>query len=112
MKPLLILPARHRSDDADIWRAAVRSGWETFRAGADLSGVSLAGRPRVRYYGNTLHAMQLGSRLPIKFHTIPPTALTVLPQFTKRSVRLTTYGDVSNGRSAPCFVKPVGEKWF
>lgn len=112
MKPLLILPSRHRSDDADIWRAAVRQGWETFRANSDLSEVVLIGRPRIRYYGNTLHAMQIGSQLPITFPPIPLTALTLLTDITKRSVHLTTFADISATRSMPRFIKPVGEKWF
>lgn len=79
MKPLLILPQKHRSDDADLWRAAIRRNWETVRIGQAVDPTLFEGRPTVRYYGNGLHALQLGDRLPISFGKIDPHLLSTLP---------------------------------
>src|SRR4051812_15944687 len=43
MKPLLLLPQKHRPDDADFWRAAVRRGWETLRLGRTVDPADFRG---------------------------------------------------------------------
>ena len=103
MKPLLILPQKHRSDDADIWRAAIRRGWETVRVGRTVDSATFQDRPRVCYYGNGLHALQLGSRLPVAFGKIDPLLLAELPE-TRRAVALRRFSEIAQPLADTCFV--------
>lgn len=112
MNPLLLLPQQHRSDDAEIWRAAVRQGWETIRIRREVSPADMLGRPMVRYYGDLLHASQLPAGLPFKFSPIDPEVLSQLPAYTKRSLVFTRYGQLPSVLPEKAFIKPTSNKWF
>lgn len=111
MKPLLLLPQKHRPDDADLWRAAIRLGWDTLRVGTTVDREAFAGRPMIRYYGNGLHALQLRGMLPVSFTAIDPAFLPEL-SVTRRSISLQPFAAISVPFAKATFVKPVSEKWF
>lgn len=114
-KPLLLLHIRADVNTNDIWKAAISTGWATERV--DMAGrVTIPpGTPKVRYYGNTLHAEMLGARLPVTFL---PLDLTVLAQtkLTKREVRLMRAEELDSALSefawTARFIKPAQNKWF
>jgi hypothetical protein len=111
MKKLLLLHNRHTADDSDIWRVAIRNGWETTRTNALQIKQHMEGYDFIRYYGNTLHGALIKDKLPFKFLEINPNHLANLEFYTKRKIRLMSYKDFA-GFSVDKFIKPVREKWF
>lgn len=116
-KKLLLLHLRADVNTNDIWRAAIRTGWNTER-------IDHSGRfdippdvTKIRYYGNTLHAEIIGNKIPLK---CLPLDLNVLAQtkLTKRIVVLTTVeifakpDELTTLKAFPHFIKPAQQKWF
>lgn len=116
MKPLLLLHIRADVNTNDIWRAAIRAGWTTERI--DMAGrINVPpGTPKVRYYGNTLHAAQIADKLPFHFLPLDLKVLAATP-LAKRSIWLCKLSELAtlrkslNGYTA-LFIKPAQEKWF
>lgn len=110
MKPLLLLHHRADCNTNDIWRAAIRAGWSTERV--DMSGrIDIPpGTPKVRYYGNTLHAAMIEDKLPLRFLHLDLTVLAKTP-LTKRRVQLMRAEELGD-LTEPSFIKPAQNKWF
>jgi len=112
LKKLLILHNRYTPDDTDIWREAVRGGWKIERPNLfNVSELSL-GYDTVRYYGNTLHQEQIKDSIPVYFSRINLNCLPNLLSYTKRLIKLYTFGDLNGYVPFTAFYKPVNNKWF
>ena len=104
---------RHTADSSDMWRTAIRRGWETRRTNMYQVQEHCKGYDLVRYYGNTLHAEQIKNGVPFKFDVIP--AFLDLPSllpYTKRKIRGMCYALLKQPIEEDCFIKPVWHKWF
>lgn len=110
MKPLLLLHIRADVNTNDIWRAAIQSGWTTERI--DMAGrVSIPdGTPKVRYYGNTLHAEMIANKLPLTFLPLDLKILAGTP-LARREVKLMSANELGELTTAR-FIKPAQNKWF
>ncbi len=115
MKPLLLLHYRADCNTNDIWRAAIQAGWSTERVHDVIPPDLFVGRPKVRYYGNTLHASRIADQLPFTFAPLSLTFLAKTP-LTKRIVTLCRFDEIVRVRAElgyrPLFIKPAQEKWF
>lgn len=109
---------RHTADSSDIWRAAIRSGWNTERTNMYQVMEHIKGYDLVRYYGNTLHWDMLethpGNNLPFMIPSpLAEHLASNLGDFTKRQIHLTYYKpDMVNNSDRAFFIKPVREKYF
>ena len=112
MKKLLLLHNRHTPDDSDIWRVAIRRGWATYRTNEFEVKDHMKGYDFIRYYGNTLHAVQIKNQLPFHFTPIRPNILSDAFSWTKRDIQLKRFKDIIQPITYDCFIKPVSEKWF
>ncbi len=109
-KPLLLLHLRADVNTNDMWRAAIRAGWSTERIDQSARFAVPEGTPKVRYYGNTLHAEIIGNKIPLTCLPIDLNVLATSP-LTKRQIKLMRVeelGDLTEAR----FIKPAHQKWF
>jgi len=111
-KPLMLLHNRHSPDDSDIWRVAIRRGWDTERTSEIDVVRHMEGHDFVRYYGNTLHGAIIEKYLPFRFGHIDAAHLMNLPFHTKRNVTLLPFKDIKQPLQWDAFVKPAREKYF
>lgn len=114
MKNLMLLHNRHTPDDCDIWRVAMKRGWNTVRTSAVEIYLkeNIKGYNFIRYYGNTLHAEMIKEHLPFTFTPINPWYLANLAEYTKRNISLVKFDDIKQPIQKECFIKPCGAKWF
>lgn len=112
MKKLLLLHNRHTPDDSDIWRAAIRRGWNTQRTDQFRVKEHCQGYDHIRYYGNTLHQAQIGEHVPISFAPIKAFYLPKCEYYTKRKIELISFESLAIPLKQTAFIKPVSEKWF
>ncbi len=114
MKKLLLLHERHTPDDSDIWRVAIRSGWNTERTNMYKVKDHIEGYDYVRYYGNTLHARFLlsANKLPFTFSPIDYSILPGLGEFTKRHIAYYNFSRLVQPIQTTMFIKPARDKWF
>jgi ATP-grasp domain-containing protein len=111
-KPLLLLHNRHTPDDSDIWRVAVRRGWNTARVTEHTVKAAMEGHDHIRYYGNTLHAKMIEDQLPIGFLPIDYSSLARIDLYTRRKVGYTTFDQIVQPITHDTFIKPARDKWF
>lgn len=117
MKKLLLLHIRADVNTNDIWRAAIQNGWATERVDQSARFEIPPGTPKIRYYGNTLHAEIIGNKIPLKCLPLDLKVLATTP-LTKRAIHLMTVEEFSQSdimtimRSNPLFIKPAQQKWF
>lgn len=107
MSNLLILPERHTTNDALIWKEAINRGWNTYRAA--IGETVIEDRERVLYYGNTLHAASLKTH--VTFKAIDPYWMERCPELLGRKVRVSHVAAESPVKRR-AFIKPIGEKYF
>jgi hypothetical protein len=113
----LILPPNHTADDASIWRAAVRQGWNTVRGRNEPESYRFAVLPedKLVYYGNTLHRDRIASILTLNARKLDPYWVlgVTQDQVFGRHVFPTTYESVMEaGGDVDLFFKCPHEKWF
>ncbi|MGH7143821.1 MAG: ATP-grasp domain-containing protein [Planctomycetota bacterium] len=110
--PTLVLTPRFTNDSQNLWRAAIRLGWEVerlqgWRADANLCSVAEPVFHVEGIFGPAL-AQQFGRRLL----AIPEDWLPRLPQkYRRRSIFMTTLGEARK-RTEPAFIKPPNDKSF
>ena len=109
-KPVLLLHLRADVNTNAIWKAAINSGWATERVDHSARFEVPVGTPKVRYYGNTLHAEIIGNKIPL---ICLPLDLTVLAttKLTKRRIALIRAEELGVLREST-FIKPAQQKWF
>ena len=111
-KPLLLLHNRHTPDDSDIWRVAVRRGWNTARVTERTVKAAMEGHEYIRYYGNTMHSKMIEDQLPIRFIPIDYSSLARIESYTRRKIEYTTFGKLIQPIQRDLFIKPARDKWF
>lgn len=112
MKKLLLLHERFRADDVDLWRIAIRRGWNTERTNRFKIQDHLKGADFVRYYGNTLHVEMIREFLPIDLSPIDYKKLAECLEFTKRKIDFIRFETLAQPLVQNAFIKPAREKWF
>ena len=115
MKNLMLLHNRHTPDDSDIWRVAMRRGWNTSRCGLSAPiKDQIKGFDFVRYYGNTLNGAEIENQLPFKFVPIDYEQLAGkrLSYYTDRKIDYISFGELKQPIEQDCFIKPARDKWF
>ena len=112
MKKLLLLHNRFTANDNDMWRIAVKRGWNTYRTNLYQVKDHIKGFDFIRYYGNILHLELIRPFLPFKFYEIDYSILPKLKQYTKRDIKYLHYKDLKQPFIKDCFIKPARDKWF
>lgn len=112
MKKLMLLDERYSRDGSDIWREAIRRGWNTERVNQFNVEERMKGFDFIRYYGNTLHATQIRDKLSFELSIINPYMLTRIPEITKRKIECFEYWLLKQPLEKRCFIKPAHEKFF
>ena len=112
MKKLILLDNQYNANTNDIWKSAIKNGWNTQRTTSAFVKKDMEGYGFIRYYGNFLHADRIKDELPFIFDPIPPEILANSYQFTKRDIKLLKFKDLKQPFDEDIFVKPCGIKWF
>jgi hypothetical protein len=113
MKSLMFLHNRHTPDDQDIWKEAIRRGWNTARVNQIDVKDKMEGFDFVRYYGNTLHGAQIENQLPFKFVPIDYSILAKISDYyTSRHIHYMRFADLKQPVQEDLFIKPARDKFF
>ncbi|WP_433475641.1 ATP-grasp domain-containing protein [Spirillospora sp. CA-142024] len=111
--PLLVLSPRYTSDSKVLRAAAGRLGWKTERLGGWRAPARMRGQD-VALYGEPTFVEVIASQVGVALLDVPSGWLPGLPErHRRRSIDVSTLGEVRQSLSEPAFVKPAdGRKAF
>jgi hypothetical protein len=111
--PLLVLSPRYTSDSKILRAAAGRLGWKAERSGGWRAPAHMRGQDVV-LYGEPTFVEVIASQVGVALLDVPSDWLPGLPErHRRRSIAVSTLGDMRESLSEPVFVKPAdGRKAF